>query len=75
MVRVTRNGVWLTILVAGCFSSAFAQHGVQEFTSSGTFPVPAGVSTLRVDAYGAGGGGGGFNLSSNFNGGGGGGAA
>jgi len=75
MVRVTRNGVWLTILVVGCCSSAFAQHGVQEFTSSGTFQVPAGVSTLRVDAYGAGGGGGGLNLSFNFNGGGGGGAA
>jgi hypothetical protein len=58
MVRVTRNGMWLAILVAGCCSFVFAQHGVQEFTSTGTFQVPAGVSTLRVDAYGAGGGGG-----------------
>ena len=24
VVRVTRNGLWLTILVAGCCSSAFA---------------------------------------------------
>ena len=54
-----RKGVWLTILVVGCFSSVFAQRGIQEFTSSGTFQVPTGVSTLRVDAYGAGGGGGG----------------
>jgi hypothetical protein len=75
IVRVTRNGVWLTILVAGCCSSAFAQHGVQEFTSGGKFQVPPGVSALRVDAYGAGGGGGGADGSSNYGGGGGGGGA
>ncbi len=56
---MTRKWVWLAILVASCVSSAFAQLGIQEFTSSGTFTVPAGVTTLRVDAYGAGGGGGG----------------
>ena len=72
-VSITRNVVWLTILLAGVYSSAFAQRGVQEFISSGTFQVPAGVSELRVDANGTGGGGGGSN--SNLNGGGGGGGA
>lgn len=62
----------LLLLVAGC-SSVFAQLGIQEFTASGTFTVPAGVSTLRIEAYGAGGGGGGG--SSSAAGGGGGGAA
>ncbi len=72
-MRMTRVGVWLAILVAAGCSSAFAQRGVQEFTSTATFQVPAGVSALRVDAYGAGGGGGG--ATSFFNGGGGGGGA
>jgi hypothetical protein len=71
---MTRKGVWLAILVASCVSSAFAQRGIQEFTSSGTFLVPTGVSTLRVDAYGAGGGGGGGDSASLNNIGGGGGS-
>jgi hypothetical protein len=69
---LTRKAVWLTILVAGCCSSAFAQHGIKEFTANGTFQVPAGVTTLRVDAYGAGGGGGGGTSMANGGGGGGG---
>src|SRR5260370_23429309 len=73
MMRMTRVGVWLAILVAAGCSSAFAQRGVQEFTSTATFQVPAGVSALWVDAYGAGGGGGG--ATSCFHGGGRGGGA
>jgi hypothetical protein len=59
ILRMTRSGVWLTILIASVCCPAFAQHGVEEFRSNGTFTVPAGVNTMRVDAYGAGGGGGG----------------
>jgi len=49
--------------------------GIARFTSSGSFPVPAGVTTLYVSgcAGGAGGGGGGSNNTSNASGGGGGG--
>lgn len=38
---------------------AFGPRGVQEFTTSGPFTVPAGVTGLLVEAWGAGGGGGG----------------
>ncbi len=38
---------------------AFAQNGVQEFTESGTFIVPAGVTSLTIEVVGAGGSGGG----------------
>jgi hypothetical protein len=69
---MVRGGVWLTVLVAACSSPVFAQHGIQEFTANGTFTVPAGVSELRVDAYGGGGGGGGADGSTQFGGGGGG---
>lgn len=65
------KSVSLILLVVGCVSSVFAQHGIQEFTSSGTLQIPAGVSEVQVDVYGAGGGGGGSN---NVAGGGGGGA-
>lgn len=37
---------------------SFAQSGVEEFTSSGTFTVPAGVTTIFVELIGAGGNGG-----------------
>ena len=36
-----------------------ACHGSQTFTSSGTFTVPAGISSVVVEAWGGGGGGGG----------------
>jgi hypothetical protein len=39
--------------------AALAQTGSQVFTSSGTFTVPAGVSSLTIEAIGAGGDGGG----------------
>lgn len=69
-----RSLAWLTILVVGGCYPAFAQHGVQEFTANGTFTVPAGVSELRVDAYGGGGGGGGGDSTTFGEGSGGGGA-
>jgi len=34
-------------------------HGIQEFLSSGQFTVPQGVTSLLIEAWGAGGGGGG----------------
>lgn len=34
-------------------------HGVQEFTADGTFTPPAGVTSVHIQAWGAGGGGGG----------------
>ena len=70
---MVRKYAGLLVFVALCVPAALAQHGVQEFNSSATFQVPTGVSSLRIDAYGAGGGGGGSDSS--FNGGGGGGGA
>ena len=67
---IARKYAGLPVLVAISLPAALAQHGVQEFTSSTTFQVPTGVSSLRVDAYGGGGGGGGNDSS--FSGGGGG---
>jgi hypothetical protein len=62
MVQAILRGTWLLALVAAGYSAALCQNssmGVQEFMSNSTFTVPTGVSSLRVDAYGAGGGGGG----------------
>ncbi len=39
--------------------NATAQSGIQEFTTSGAFEVPAGVTTLFIEVVGAGGSGGG----------------
>jgi len=71
---VKRKITWLSILVACCVSSVFAQKGIVEFTANGTFKVPSGVTKLRVDVYGGGGGGGGTPTASESGGGGGGGA-
>ena len=59
---------FLLLLVS---SNAYAQS--QTFTASGSFKVPAGVTSLAVQCWGAGGGGG--NVSNNNVGGGGGGGA
>ncbi|MCY7411423.1 MAG: hypothetical protein LH473_14210, partial [Chitinophagales bacterium] len=48
----------LIILICFCVI-AFAQNGVQEFTTSGTFTVPAGVKEITIEVVGAGGNGGG----------------
>lgn len=48
-------GAW----VINTLRKLIENHGVQEFTSSGTFVVPAGVYKIYVTACGGGGGGGG----------------
>ena len=55
-------------------ANTFEPHGVQEFTSSGTFVVPEGVHKILVTAAGGGGGGGGYNTDQAGGGGGGGGS-
>ncbi len=58
------------------FLLLYANAGIaqtQTFTASGTFTVPAGVTTVSVQCWGAGGGG--SNVSNNIVGGGGGGGA
>jgi hypothetical protein len=47
------------LLVATSAGSQDHRHGVQEFTESGTWRVPDGVSEITVELWGAGGGGGG----------------
>jgi hypothetical protein len=50
-------------------------HGVVEFTRSGTWTAPAGVTSILVEMWGGGGGGGGICLTAPLTGGGGGGGA
>jgi hypothetical protein len=45
--------------------SAVRQTKIQEFTSSGTWTVPAGVYGVEVEIAGAGGAGGGVNATAN----------
>jgi hypothetical protein len=45
--------------------TALAQPGSQEFSGNGTFTVPAGVTNITVEVWGAGGGGGGRSGSNN----------
>src|SRR5690554_1243072 len=69
-------GIFLSFLliVSGFGHSVFAQEMVVEtFTSSGTWTVPAGVTEITVEAWGAGGGGG-NRTTDGYAGGGGGGA-
>src|SRR5690554_6195879 len=69
-------GVFLSFLliVSGFGHSVCAQEMVVEtFTSSGTWTVPAGVTEITVEAWGAGGGGGGSNSNNSGGSGGGGG--
>jgi hypothetical protein len=56
------------------FSGTAVPNGIQVFTSSGTFVVPAGITRIQVEAWGSGGGGGGSYSGTNgsFAGGGGG---
>lgn len=53
-----KKNLTLLALCAIC-TSAFAQSGTQTFTNSGTFTVPAGVTTLTIEVVGGGGDGGG----------------
>jgi hypothetical protein len=67
-VTLTTNGNILQI------GGTAAPNGIQVFTSSGTFTVPAGITRIQVEAWGGGGGGGGSysGASGSFAGGGGG---
>ncbi|HNJ89535.1 MAG TPA: hypothetical protein PLT99_08670, partial [Chitinophagales bacterium] len=48
----------LLLLLLGVYTGIFAQSGSMEFTSSGTFTVPDGVTTIFIEVVGAGGSGG-----------------
>ena len=45
----------ISLLLIVCFGQA---QTTLPYTTSGSFVAPAGVSTIQVEAYGAGGGGG-----------------
>jgi hypothetical protein len=62
------------ILSSGIGMQAYSQTQTQSFTSSGTFTVPAGVTSVTVEAWGGGGRGATRTLFQNAGGGGGGGA-
>ena len=49
------------VLACFCFSvfTVFSQSGNQAFTTSGVFVVPSGITSITVEAFGAGGNGGG----------------
>ena len=51
--------VALMLLASQMTLGQVPRHGIQEFNASGTFEVPADVSQLVVELWGAGGGGGG----------------
>gem|GEM_PF-1311995 len=46
------------IMIFACGFSSYSQSGYQEFTASGIFSVPAGVTTITIEVIGAGGAGG-----------------
>lgn len=63
-LELQSNGVDTWFVVGGTFlipktRSGFNAKGIQRFTSSGSFTVPTGVTTIRVSAVAGGGGGGG----------------
>ncbi|HNP32261.1 MAG TPA: choice-of-anchor D domain-containing protein [Flavobacterium sp.] len=62
----------LILLILLLIVSSVSRGQTQTYTSSGTFTPPAGVTSVKVEAYGAGGGGG-YGGTSNKKGGGGGG--
>jgi hypothetical protein len=77
MLPMFRNGVKLLIAMALVFMP-FAIVDGQEmathtYTTNGTFTVPAGITEITIEAWGAGGGGGGSNSNNNGGSGGGGG--
>lgn len=51
--------LFFTLFQLLIFSIAFSQSGSQEFTASGTFTVPDGVTLINIEVVGAGGDGGG----------------
>ncbi|MBK6904853.1 MAG: hypothetical protein IPH04_19110 [Saprospirales bacterium] len=76
MFDVTRNPfkAAIALVAASLIFIGEIQAQSQTFTSSGTYTVPAGVTAIVVQVWGAGGGGGSGNAGNNSRGGGGGGA-
>ncbi len=71
-ISLTDNGTGSPgTVVIGCTLTAGGNDQAQEFTSSGTFNVPTGVSLVRLTMIGAGGGGSSRNLAAGGGGGGG----
>ena len=61
-LRITTGataGDWDTAPVEETPLPTFKKHGMEAFTSNGTFTVPKGVYQIRVEGFGASGGGGG----------------
>lgn len=69
LLKAEKSILLMLLLIATSFSQG---QSTQSYTSNGNFITPAGVTTIKVEAYG-GGGSGGYGGSSNRNGGGGGG--
>lgn len=61
-----------SLTVTGSANIPGRLFSVQTFTSSGTFTIPAGITSVKVTVVGAGGGGGGSDAGATFNGSGGG---
>lgn len=57
--RIVCMGILILLFIKGELSA----QTTQTFTSSGTFTVPAGVTSVQVEAWGGGGAGGGVNAS------------
>ena len=72
-----RSGMFGIIMLMSslCFITNLSAQTTQTFTSSGTFIPPAGVTSVTVQAWGAGGGGSSINFFTTVRGGGGGGGA
>lgn len=58
----------MAIYLNGTAIETGTTSGIQTFTSSGTFTVPAGVTTIYVTLVGSGGGGGGGNYYGDYGG-------
>lgn len=58
MNQLARGAIVLAgILIAGVCSAQTLAHGLREFSQTGTFEVPSGVSQISVEIWGGGGGG------------------
>jgi hypothetical protein len=57
--QIQNIGNPLAVANGGTGTTTGAPHGMQYFSSSGTFTVPTGVYSFNVEVWGAGGGGGG----------------
>ncbi|WP_157804982.1 LamG-like jellyroll fold domain-containing protein [Confluentibacter lentus] len=73
-IAISSNSLFFILLSLLLSFEAYSQT-TQTFTTSGTFTVPAGVTEITVEAWGAGGAGGGTSVDNTRGGGGGGGGA